>query len=149
MLLDPHGEVLLALGEVHTPIYPRSSNKPMQAVGLLRSGFVPVDSRELAIATASHYGEPEHVAVVHRLLQRTGLDENRPAVPAGPAVRRAGPGRGAGLRRSGVARISHELLRQARGDARDLRGQRLARSTATSSPAHPLQQAVLGHRSPT
>ncbi|MGI9206490.1 MAG: asparaginase, partial [Rhodococcus sp. (in: high G+C Gram-positive bacteria)] len=31
IVLDPQGEVVVSLGEVHTPIYPRSSNKPLQA----------------------------------------------------------------------------------------------------------------------
>ncbi|WP_077042814.1 asparaginase [Rhodococcus sp. MTM3W5.2] len=91
VVLDPDGEVILALGEVHTPIYPRSSNKLMQAVALLRSGFAPADNRELAIAAGSHEGEPEHVAVVHRLLTRNGLAEHQlrcpPELPSNETAR--------------------------------------------------------------
>ncbi|MGW6378820.1 asparaginase [Rhodococcus sp. NPDC055112] len=91
VVLDPDGEVILALGEVHTPIYPRSSNKLMQAVALLRSGFTPADNRELAIAAGSHEGEPEHVAVVHRLLTRNGLAEHQlrcpPELPSNETAR--------------------------------------------------------------
>ncbi|MCZ4556346.1 asparaginase [Rhodococcus maanshanensis] len=91
VVLDPDGEVILALGEVHTPIYPRSSNKLMQAVALLRSGFAPSDNRELAIAAGSHEGEPEHVAVVHRLLTRSGLAEHQlrcpPELPSNETAR--------------------------------------------------------------
>lgn len=75
IVLDPDGEVLVSLGEVHTPIYPRSSNKPMQAVALLRAGFVPRDSAELAIATASHEGEGDHVEAVERVLSGAGFTE--------------------------------------------------------------------------
>ncbi|WP_280427153.1 asparaginase [Nocardia brasiliensis] len=75
VILDPAGEPTLALGEVHLPIFPRSTNKPMQAITLLRHGFEPLDDAELAIATASHYGEPDHVALVRRLLDRFGFDE--------------------------------------------------------------------------
>lgn len=75
VILDPAGEPTLTLGEVHLPIFPRSTNKPMQAITLLRHGFEPVDDAELAIATASHYGEPDHVALVRRLLDRFGFDE--------------------------------------------------------------------------
>lgn len=75
IVLDPDGEVLVSLGEVHTPIYPRSSNKPMQAVALLRAGFVPRDSAELAIATASHEGEADHVEAVERILSGAGFTE--------------------------------------------------------------------------
>lgn len=75
VILAPDGEPARELGEVHLPIYPRSTNKPMQVITLLRHGFEPVDDAELAIATASHYGEPDHVALVQRLLERFGFDE--------------------------------------------------------------------------
>ncbi|MFD4295190.1 asparaginase [Rhodococcus sp. NPDC058532] len=91
VVLDPAGATRLALGEVNTPIYPRSSNKPLQAVALLRNGFAPADPRELAIATASHEGEPEHVAVVLNLLRRRNLSEHDllcpPDLPANEAAR--------------------------------------------------------------
>jgi L-asparaginase II len=75
VILGTDGEPTLALGEVHLPIFPRSTNKPMQAITLLRNGFEPLDEAELAIATASHYGELAHVALVRRLLNRFGFDE--------------------------------------------------------------------------
>jgi L-asparaginase II len=75
VILGTDGEPTLALGEVHLPIFPRSTNKPMQAITLLRHGFEPLDEAELAIATASHYGELAHVALVRRLLNRFGFDE--------------------------------------------------------------------------
>lgn len=75
VILGADGAPTLALGEVYVPIFPRSTNKPMQAITLLRNGFEPLDDAELAIATASHYGEPDHVALVERLLDRFGFDE--------------------------------------------------------------------------
>ncbi|WP_280344808.1 asparaginase [Nocardia neocaledoniensis] len=72
VVLDADGDAVLELGEVHGPIFPRSTNKPMQALTLLRNGFEPVDDDELAITTASHFGEPDHVALVRRLLDRFG-----------------------------------------------------------------------------
>ncbi|MEV0298903.1 asparaginase [Nocardia sp. NPDC050710] len=75
VVLGADGEPALTLGEVHLPIFPRSTNKPMQAITLLRNGFDPVDEAELAIATASHFGEPDHIALVRRLLDRFGFDE--------------------------------------------------------------------------
>ncbi|MBD0322531.1 MAG: asparaginase [Aldersonia sp.] len=81
VVLRPDGEVVAELGEVHTPIYPRSSNKPMQAVALLRCGFEPVDADELAIATSSHSGERRHVELVRRLLARYGLTEDQLRCP--------------------------------------------------------------------
>lgn len=93
VVLAPDGTPTLTLGEVHTPIYPRSSNKPMQAVAALRSGFVPASSAELAIAAASHDGDPEHVTLVEQLLARAGLDESDlrcpPDLPANESARAA------------------------------------------------------------
>ncbi|MEU4600612.1 asparaginase [Nocardia sp. NPDC023988] len=72
VVLDADGTPTVELGEVHSPIFPRSTNKPMQALTLLRNGFDPVDDDELAITTASHFGEPDHIALVTRLLDRFG-----------------------------------------------------------------------------
>ncbi|WP_280494268.1 asparaginase [Nocardia asiatica] len=82
VMLDATGEPTRELGEVHSPIFPRSTNKPMQAITLLRSGFEPIDDAELAVATASHYGEPDHIALVRRLLDRFGFADSALACPA-------------------------------------------------------------------
>ncbi|MGW4367370.1 asparaginase [Nocardia takedensis] len=81
VVLDADGEPTRELGEVHLPIFPRSTNKPLQAITLLRNGFEPVDDAELAIATASHFGEPDHLALVRRLLDRFGFTEDDLACP--------------------------------------------------------------------
>ncbi|WP_282782479.1 MULTISPECIES: asparaginase [unclassified Nocardia] len=81
VILGPDGEPAVELGEVHGPIFPRSTNKPMQAITLLRNGFHPVDDAELAIATASHFGEPDHVELVQRLLDRFGFAEDELECP--------------------------------------------------------------------
>lgn len=82
VLLGADGEPVTELGEVHGPIFPRSTNKPMQALALLRLGFDPVDDEEVAITTASHFGEPDHVALVRRLLDRFGFGPADLACPA-------------------------------------------------------------------
>ncbi|MEV0763887.1 asparaginase [Nocardia sp. NPDC050435] len=82
VVLGADGEPRIQLGEVHLPIFPRSTNKPMQAITLLRNGFEPADDAELAIVTASHYGEPDQVALVRRLLDRFGFDEKQLECPA-------------------------------------------------------------------
>ncbi|WP_305093956.1 asparaginase [Prescottella sp. R16] len=91
--LAPDGTPLFALGEVHTPIYPRSTNKPLQAVTMLRHGFEPASDAELAIACASHDGEPEHIVLVEQLLHRHGLDESAlrcpPELPGNETARAA------------------------------------------------------------
>jgi L-asparaginase II len=74
---DADGATVLALGDVATPIYPRSAVKALQALALVESGAADVygfGDEELALACASHSGEPGHVAVVERMLARAGLD---------------------------------------------------------------------------
>ncbi len=72
MTLDSSGTVLLALGEVDKPVFPRSSLKPLQAVGMVRCGL-SLASADLALAAASHSGEPRHVGRVLELLSGAGL----------------------------------------------------------------------------
>src|SRR3954469_15845925 len=56
VVLGPAGQVVAAAGDVTAPIFPRSSNKPMQAVGMVRAGLRLVDPGDLALAPASPFG---------------------------------------------------------------------------------------------
>ena len=74
---DADGALVLALGDVERPIFPRSAVKVLQALPLVESGAADalgLGEEELAIACASHNGEPRHTAVVERMLGRAGLD---------------------------------------------------------------------------
>jgi L-asparaginase II len=69
---------VLALGDVEQPIYPRSAIKALQALVLVEAGGVErfgLRDEELALACASHGGEPDHVAGVASVLARAGLDQ--------------------------------------------------------------------------
>ena len=82
--LRPDGSVAFAVGDVTTPIFPRSSNKPMQAAGVVGLGIVEkygLDDRHVALATASHSGEPMHIDVVRDLLARAGVAEDALRTP--------------------------------------------------------------------
>ena len=81
VVLDPDGSVVLARGDVIGPVFPRSSNKLMQAVGMVELGFTGHDEL-LALAAASHSGEPHHVDGVRRMLAAAGLDEAALRTPA-------------------------------------------------------------------
>ena len=74
VLLDADGAVELALGDVTAPVFPRSSNKPMQAAGVLRAGLDLAGER-LALAAASHSGEGFHRDLVRKMLAEHGLGE--------------------------------------------------------------------------
>ena len=72
----PTGRRWLALGDVATPVYPRSAIKAVQALVLVESGGAArygFGDEELALACASHGGEPGHVAGVERMLRAAGL----------------------------------------------------------------------------
>jgi len=76
-VVDADGATVLALGEVERPVYPRSAVKPLQALPLVESGAADkygFGDQELALACASHGGEPAHVEVASRMLARAGLD---------------------------------------------------------------------------
>jgi L-asparaginase II len=74
VVLSPTGDPVLSLGQPHTANFGRSANKMMQAVAMLRKGL-QVSSQQLAVATASHSGGPEHLQVVLSLLHAHGLSE--------------------------------------------------------------------------
>ena len=70
----PDGSLVRELGAVFAPMYPRSSSKPMQAVGMVRAGL-DLAPDLLALVCASHSGEPFHVEGVRRILAGAGLSE--------------------------------------------------------------------------
>jgi len=74
VVTGPDGSVLHRAGAVDEPMFPRSSNKPMQAVAMLRCGL-DLDGELLALAAASHAGEDFHVAGVREILRQAGLSE--------------------------------------------------------------------------
>lgn len=76
-IVDASGCVHTALGDIDRPVFPRSAVKMLQALPLVASGaadtFALTDA-ELALACASHSGEPGHVATAAGVLARLGLD---------------------------------------------------------------------------
>jgi L-asparaginase II len=87
--LDGDGEPVVRVGDPDVVLFPRSSLKPVQAVAMLRVG-VELDGELLALACASHSGEPMHVDGVRRILAGAGRTEddlaNTPDFPLGADV---------------------------------------------------------------
>jgi len=82
---DAQGQFRLAVGDVKTPIFPRSALKPIQALTLVETGAADafaVTGEELALACASHNGEAKHIAVATDWLARLELDAR--ALACGP-----------------------------------------------------------------
>jgi L-asparaginase II len=78
--LTADGAVDWSIGVVDAPIYPRSCNKPIQVAAMLRLGL-DLDGGLLAVAAASHSGEPFHIEAVRRILTDAGLDESALRTP--------------------------------------------------------------------
>ena len=79
-VVDASGKTVWAVGDPQMPVYPRSASKPLQALPLIETGAADrfnLTDKELALACASHKGEPLHVAAVEAWLARIGLDVSR------------------------------------------------------------------------
>jgi L-asparaginase II len=86
-IADAGGALRFALGDVETPIYPRSSLKPVQALPLVESGAADafgLGDEEIALTCASHSGEPMHTTRVAAWLKKIGCSERDLACGAHP-----------------------------------------------------------------
>jgi L-asparaginase II len=83
--LDGAGEPDWWVGDPEQPILPRSCNKPIQALAMVRLGL-DLPPELLALACASHSGEEFQVEGVRRILAGAGLDESDLQTPDGYPV---------------------------------------------------------------
>ncbi|AJC56737.1 L-asparaginase II [Streptomyces sp. 769] len=87
VVLAADGSVEQALGDVAAPVFPRSTNKPMQAAAILRAGL-DLSGERLALAAASHSGEAFHLDLVRTMLAEHGLSaellQTPPDLPLDP-----------------------------------------------------------------
>ncbi|MDQ4007956.1 MAG: asparaginase [Actinomycetota bacterium] len=139
--LDCDAAVLWAVGDVDDTVLPRSSNKPLQAVAMVRLGLdLPPDL--LALAAASHSGEGFHLHGVRRILDGAGLDESALQTPPDhPLDERA---RTEALR-AGVPPSPIQM--NCSGKHAAMLATCVANDWDTTTyrePAHPLQQAIRG-----
>jgi len=75
-IVDVEGATRFSLGDIDSPVYPRSSLKPIQALPLAESGAIEafgLTDEHLALACASHSAEPMHTTRIAAWLQRLGL----------------------------------------------------------------------------
>jgi len=74
-VVDADGRVVFAAGDIDAPVFPRSAIKPIQALPVIESGAADSEGPEqIALACASHSGEPQHTERVAAWLGRLGLD---------------------------------------------------------------------------
>jgi len=77
-VVDARSELIGSAGDPCLVTAWRSSAKPMQAASFVASGMLDAAGwghDELALACASHAGEPEHVAIAAHMLESIGLEE--------------------------------------------------------------------------
>jgi L-asparaginase II len=99
-IADAEGAIRFALGDIEAPVYPRSALKPIQALPLIESGAAEafgLSDEEVALACASHSGEPMHTERVAAWLARIGCGESDLA--CGPQAPRYEPALDAMIRR--------------------------------------------------
>ncbi len=78
-VIDADGGIVMAIGDVDQPVFPRSAVKAIQALPLLESGAADAygfGNRELALACASHSGEAGHASLAADMLDTAGLDRD-------------------------------------------------------------------------
>lgn len=80
-VLAADGSAVVRVGSVESPIFPRSANKPFQALAMLRSGL-GLSGELLALAAASHSGEDFHVDGVSQILASAGVSADALQCPA-------------------------------------------------------------------
>ena len=140
VVLAADGSVELSLGSPDAPVFPRSSNKPMQAAAILRTGL-DLDGELLALAAASHSAETFHLDAVRRILAGAGLGtgalQTPPSWPLDDAEKEDW------IRSGGHP---EPILMDCSGKHAAMLASCVANGWATASyldPAHPVQQQVL------
>ena len=76
-IVDADGVLHTAIADIDRPIFARSAIKVLQALPLVASGAADrwaLTDEELALACASHNGEPRHAATAAAMLAKAGVD---------------------------------------------------------------------------
>lgn len=143
-VVGPGDTLLGAAGDPQMMTFWRSCAKPFQIMPLLESGGFDAygwGDEELALACASHGGEPEHVAIVEAMLATLGLEEGDLA---------CGPQDPLSPRGSKIARESGIRIKRTHNNCSGKHTAMLALADRRKAPIkgyeridHPVQQAML------
>jgi L-asparaginase II len=141
---NAEGEVIYGWGDTSLVTFPRSSLKPIQAIALVETGAADalrLAPEYLALACASHRGEPMHTGRVAAWLDQLGLDEA--ALACGPDFP-ASQAAAASLIRAGAepSRVFHNCSGKHCGFL-SVAAQMGWPAEGYSDPAHPTQQLYL------
>lgn len=137
--LAADGSTAFQRGDIIGPVLPRSCSKPLQAVGMVRAGL-GLRGELLALASASHSGEPFHLDGVRRILAGADLEETWLQNPRGWPL--ADDAREATVRAGGR---QSALAMNCSGKHAAMLATCVVNGWSTEdylSPAHPLQQQI-------
>lgn len=140
VITRPDGSVAYSLGDPEAAVFPRSSNKPFQATAMLEVGAA-LTGADLALASASHVGEPMHTDRALAMLAAVGLTQDDLRCP--PDLPEDEPTRTAILRAGGGPR---RIYMNCSGKHSGMLAACRAAGFDTSSyldPQHPYQQHTL------
>src|SRR5262245_39003925 len=76
---DAAGRILASAGDIDQAVFPRSAIKAFQCLPLIESGAADAygfNDEELALACASHNGEPSHILIARAMLSKAGVCED-------------------------------------------------------------------------
>ena len=133
------GAAAAVAGDPDVTFFPRSSLKPVQAVAMVRAGL-DLSGELLALAAASHSGEPAHLDGARRILDVAGFAEtdlqNTPDRPMDPdeSARWRAAGRAPSALAQNCSGKHAAMLATCRAAGWDTAGY--------LDPAHPLQRAI-------
>jgi L-asparaginase II len=74
-VVDSSNKIVLEIGDINRPVFPRSAIKAFQAIPLFETGAVDrygLTDQEIALACASHNGETEHADATFQMLKKCG-----------------------------------------------------------------------------
>ena len=76
-VVNAQGQVLAKAGDIHSPLFTRSSLKPFQAMPFIAQAAdrLGLEEADIALLCASHSGEPMHTSRVASLLAKIGASE--------------------------------------------------------------------------
>ncbi|MFZ1989322.1 MAG: asparaginase [Alphaproteobacteria bacterium] len=141
---DASGRNVASLGDIGRKVFPRSAIKLIQALPLVESGAavaVGLGDVELALACASHGGEPAHVSAVEAWLKRIGCSEAD--LDCGAHAPSYAPAAEALVREGKTARRVHNNCSGKHTGFLTLAKHLGAPSLGYDEPSHPVQQRVV------
>ena len=144
-VVDSAGRVVLSAGDIERPIYARSAIKSIQALAMVESGAADafgVGEAELALACASHSGEPRHVAAAEAWLARIGCSVSD--LECGPQMPRPEPALIALLAGGGLPTAAHNNCSGKHCGILTLARHLGAPTKGYVNYEHPAQQRILG-----